>query len=282
MICTPRLVAGMYAAPVLLSAAYLTVLIWWPHVELDGGYGDVGKHLDSPELWLRVAAAGCFLVYYCRVVLLVARLWPQHRRRIAGLYSYRERIGLRWVPFAAALFVIYGSVVVVDVFFGRPDSVQTVAFNFFFAGFYLTINLMGVRQQDVYTPAAPADDKQAPPVAVMNPATRRRLLRTLPELMETQKIYLDPELRLDTVAQMLNTNRTYISTVLNDDLGKSFIVWVNEYRVGEAISMMTGPGGREKTISEIAEKSGFKSNSSFTEFFRRQTGVSPGKFQTRM
>lgn len=281
---TLRRIVGLYGAPAVLAVAYLGVRLVWPHVELEAGYRDIRSYLDSPELWLRIAAGGCFLVYFLRVVFLVARLWPEHRRRIAGLYSWRERIGLGWVPFVAALFVVYGSVVVVDVFFGRPGSVQTVVFNFFFAGFYLTLNLMGVRQQDVYTygESTDVDDRQPPSTAVMNSATRRRLRQELPGLMETHKVYLDPELRLDTVATMLNTNRTYISTVLNDDLGKSFIVWVNEYRVEEAKRQMTGRGGREKSISEIAEKSGFKSNSSFTEFFRRQTGISPGKFRSRL
>lgn len=249
-----RQVAGLYIAPAVLSLLYLFV---------------------GPQMWLRIAAAGCFLVYFFQVVWLVARLWPRYRRRIAALYSYRERIGLGWVPFVAALFLFYGFVVVLDVFFARAGTPLPTIFNFFFAAFYLTINLIGLSQQDLPLPV-----ESTSPEGSMTVATRLRLRHELPELMTTRKVYLDPELRLDTVAQMLGTNRTYISTVLNEALGKSFIVWVNEYRIEEAKRIMRGETG--KSISAIAEQAGFKSHSSFIEFFRRVEGVGPSEYRKKL
>ncbi len=278
---TPREIVRLYTPPFILGVLYLIVRLFQPHVVLEN-YRDIPLHLNNPEMWLRIAAEACFLIYYIRVVCLIVRLYPQHRRRIAQRYSYSERISLSWVPFVAWLFVVYGLVVVLDVFFTRPGSVQLVVFNFFFAAFYLTLNLMGVLQEDVYTVAETADiesdKKETAANSSIPPAMRRQLKEALVGLMEEERIYLDPELRIDTVARMLNTNRTYISTIINEDFGKSFIVYVNEYRIREAQHRMLDPD-EERSIALIAEAVGFKSHSSFIDFFKRFSGMSPSQFR---
>ncbi len=274
---TLKEVARLYIAPLALCVFYHIAILFHPHVTLES-YRDIGHNLDKPEVWLRIAAGACLLTYYIRVVWLVVRLYPQHRRRIAERYSYGERIGLKWVPFVAWFFVLYGLVVVLDASFSRPGSVQLVIFNFFFAAFYLTVNLIGAVQQDIYTGTETAATKGTFSIP---PSIRKQLKNALVGVMEERKIYLDPELRIDTVARMLNTNRTYISTIINEDFGKSFIVYVNEYRIREAQSMMLDPG-EEKNITMIAEAAGFKSHSSFVEFFKRFSGMGPSEFRGRI
>lgn len=105
---------------------------------------------------------------------------------------------------------------------------------------------------------------------------RSRLKEKLSGLMEKGKIYLDPELRLEKVAGLLRTNRTYLSAVINEDFGESFSGFVNRYRVNESIRLMKE--GSRAGLNEIAEQAGFKSFSSFYIFFKRATGQNPGEF----
>ncbi|MDO9153781.1 MAG: helix-turn-helix domain-containing protein [Paludibacter sp.] len=59
------------------------------------------------------------------------------------------------------------------------------------------------------------------------------LLVTLTELFEEKKIYLDSKLNIVEVAAELGTNRTYISSVINQHYNQNFCTFVNQHRVSE-------------------------------------------------
>ena len=56
----------------------------------------------------------------------------------------------------------------------------------------------------------------------------------LETLMNEDKVYRQSDLSLEKAATMLNTNRTYLSQVVNEKAG-SFASYVNRYRLQEAI-----------------------------------------------
>lgn len=261
---------------------YFIIRIVEPRIVIHN-YSEIRQNLNRPEVWLRIIAAAHFLVLYGRIIWGFFTMYPRHRKRIVNIYSYRERVSLSAIPFVGILFIIYGFASTLDIFFAEPESVTLIMFNFFFAVIYITVFLLGALQQDVYTPEIikwlSSAEKEEPGNRKAIPIqSREKLRRDLLRLMETDKVYLNPELRIDTVAQLLNTNRTYISTVINEDLGQSFIVFVNNYRIQEAQRLMQ-EGGLDKSIAEISELVGFKSHSSFIEFFKRFSGMSPGEFK---
>src|SRR5690606_16283921 len=49
------------------------------------------------------------------------------------------------------------------------------------------------------------------------------------KMFEELKLYKNPNLNMDMVAMRLNTNRTYVSRVINENYKKSFTSVVNEY-----------------------------------------------------
>ena len=52
--------------------------------------------------------------------------------------------------------------------------------------------------------------------------------------MDTQKLYLNHELRLDDIANMLNISRHHASQVINENFNMSFYDFINTYRIEEA------------------------------------------------
>ncbi len=262
---------------------FFVIRLFEPSIVI-GRYGDIFSELRHPEVWLRILAAIHFLVLYARMIFGIVRMYSRHKRRISELYSYRENISLSWVLLVGGLYILYGLASTVDIFFAEPDSVQVVVFNFFFAGFYLAVNLVGAIQKDVYTTEQIAwienDENQMVSDLSVPAKVRAELKKALEELLEGNKAYLNPDLRLEMVANMLNTNRTYVSSIINEDYGMNFIVFVNHYRIKEAQKIMQDPQG-EKSITVIAEAVGFKSHSSFVEFFKRFTGMNPSEFRRR-
>ena len=99
------------------------------------------------------------------------------------------------------------------------------------------------------------------------------------ELIESHELYRQPDIKISGIAQMLNTNRTYISAALNVELGISFSMMMNGYRVRHAQRLMADAAAGKNTMtrSEIIEQSGFTNKTTFHRAFKAITGSAPQK-----
>ena len=95
--------------------------------------------------------------------------------------------------------------------------------------------------------------------------------------MEEQKPYLNSELKLQEVADLLGTNRTYLSAGIKAATGQSFTQFVNTYRVEHAKELLSRHP--EEKISAIWAESGFATESSFFRTFKAVTGSTPGEWK---
>ncbi len=97
--------------------------------------------------------------------------------------------------------------------------------------------------------------------AALKDAVNRSMTERIIALVENDKIYLQPDLKLDDVAQMMHTNRTYIYQAVNQQMGISFNEFINRYRIAHAKRLMAN----DPTLSmnDVALLSGFASLSSF-------------------
>lgn len=101
----------------------------------------------------------------------------------------------------------------------------------------------------------------------------------LEKCVEKEKIYLNPKLSLNDLAMAVGTNRSYISSYLNQR-GKTFYDYINEYRVQEACRIIEAMTVKEKqTMNDVALQSGFNSISSFNRYFQKMVGISPKQYQ---
>ena len=100
--------------------------------------------------------------------------------------------------------------------------------------------------------------------------------------MEEDRIFLNPELNLDALSKHLGLPSKTVSTVLNQQLHKSFTEYVNGYRVQEVKRRLEESHASNLTILGIALESGFNSKASFQRIFKEMTGTSPGAFQNTL
>ena len=87
------------------------------------------------------------------------------------------------------------------------------------------------------------------------------LRKRLEQLMQQERIYLQQDLRLDQMAQILGTNRTYLLQMLRTEMGMSFKEYVNRMRINHAKELMRNNPEMQKT--EVADLSGYNTLSSF-------------------
>lgn len=106
-----------------------------------------------------------------------------------------------------------------------------------------------------------------------------QLIEAIHKLMEEDRYYLQPSINIDDVAQRLGTNRTYVTRLMRQEYGLSFIEYVSVARIQYSQKLLyTSP---HATLEEVAFKSGFLSTSNYCRAFKRYTGTTPkGWLQT--
>lgn len=103
----------------------------------------------------------------------------------------------------------------------------------------------------------------------------------LHKLMMVQKVYTDNALTQEKLAAILQTNRSYLSQVINKHARMSFSHYINKLRIEEARRILSDPtdGTPIKAISSMV---GFNSLSTFYTAFQSIIGMSPSSYRVKM
>ncbi len=117
------------------------------------------------------------------------------------------------------------------------------------------------------------------PAQGINHSDAEQHLVALKTVMEQEKLYLDPELNREKVANHLGISAKIISAVLNQYADQNFNDFVNTYRVKEVTSQLSSGESSHLTISGIAFEAGFNSQATFQRVFKSIQGMSPKEFQ---
>lgn len=106
------------------------------------------------------------------------------------------------------------------------------------------------------------------------------LMKQIVSKMEDERLYLRKGLTITDLAAELNSNKTYISIILNQRRGKSFSAFVNGYRIEYAKSLMLEHP--EMRVADVADAAGFADETSFFRNFKQATGLTPSAWRTKM
>jgi len=88
-----------------------------------------------------------------------------------------------------------------------------------------------------------------------------------------EELYKNPNLKLSDLALKMNISAHQLSQLLNDNLGKSFSTYINEYRINEACEKIEN--GSYLKIEEIGYEVGFNSKSTFFSTFKKIMSTTP-------
>lgn len=104
------------------------------------------------------------------------------------------------------------------------------------------------------------------------------LYTSLLKLVEEERIFLNNKLTIEDVAKRLNTNRTYLSQIINEKTDTNFNNFINKYRIQEAQVCLLNDEIKSYNIEGIAQTVGFSSKSTFNGAFKKFTGLTPSEF----
>ena len=114
----------------------------------------------------------------------------------------------------------------------------------------------------------------------VNDRERELFIRT-ERLMKNEHCYRDRNLTIESLAERLSTNRTYLSKAINQQSGKSFSQYINSYRIDAARHMLSD-ADNDIQIKELAYALGFSTPETFSASFRKAVGIVPSKFREEM
>lgn len=217
--------------------------------------------------------------------VLVCILMVRHRRFIRDNYSYTEYIDVTWAINCVMLMFLCMTLYVIA--FANETWLSGAVFQLICVGAWLYLYILSRRHQvvEVTSPvfAFPWVKKEGA-VETEHSSNDQyvSIAARLEECMNHEKLFLNPKLSLQDVATAIGTNRTYLSDYLNNVLQQTFYEYVNNRRIEEACRIIDSISGDERrTLSEVAEISGFNSISTFNRSFVRVMGMTPSQYSAR-
>lgn len=95
-------------------------------------------------------------------------------------------------------------------------------------------------------------------------------------LINVDKVYLDPEYSSEKAIMEIGTNRTYFSRMMQAEFGCKFTDMLNDARIEYARKLLTDT---DLPLSEVAEKSGFSGAPNLSRKFSAQYGIAPSEYR---
>jgi len=116
----------------------------------------------------------------------------------------------------------------------------------------------------------------------LNLNERQRIVELINKKIIDDKIYLDTNITLDKLVEIIGTNKTYLSQVLKENFNTNYTDLINELRIEDAKVLLMSDYSLNYTIDSIASEVGYNSIATFYRAFKKYTGVTPTFFQKNL
>lgn len=117
--------------------------------------------------------------------------------------------------------------------------------------------------------------------STLDPRESEQYMRKLLYLVETEKIYKDESISLQSLSEKIGISARNLSQVINEKLGRNYSHFINSYRVKDAEELLLSPGGKDRSVLSIAYEVGFNSKVVFNRAFKKFTGLTPTQYKKR-
>ncbi|RMG62603.1 MAG: helix-turn-helix domain-containing protein [Bacteroidetes bacterium] len=113
------------------------------------------------------------------------------------------------------------------------------------------------------------------PKAVLSDQEVQHYLSAIAEVLEQKQLYLDTDLCLKKLAEIIGLHPNKLSWLLNEHIGKNFNEYINSFRLEAFKEKALDPSNRHLTLLGLAFESGFNSKTAFNGFFKKMEGMTP-------
>lgn len=197
---------------------------------------------------------------------------PHYHKQLKEQFSYQENINLNWLRIILLSFFGILTVWTIDSL-GQHVILESIyIFSSLIAWMFICYFIH--RHEFVLNELTMTENSDK----IFESKGMPKLGIVLQDLFITQKIYLNPKLKLSDVAMLAGTNRTYLSNYFNQELSTTFYDYVNGMRLDHAEELLIHSSDSQTLI---AEQSGFNSLSTFRRQFQQRHLCTPDEFRQR-
>ncbi|MBE9509420.1 MAG: helix-turn-helix domain-containing protein [Bacteroidetes bacterium] len=220
--------------------------------------------------------------------LWALKLIQKHRHNLLFNFSKIEDIDLNWLRILTiASLICFGvnhALFNLDLIFHYASHKILSLTVYSFASVYiLVIGYFGLQQKKVFVNRDIENqltfDKSA---RIKRSGTSRKedneFINILLSFMEQKQPFLDPEITISKLSELLKVKTEYLSEILNLHLNRTFFDFINKYRVEEFKVQCVSETNSHLSIMGIAYNCGFNSKASFYRAFNKFEGISPSAY----
>lgn len=121
----------------------------------------------------------------------------------------------------------------------------------------------------------PDRNKKAP---LLDHNSAEILSQKLLDFIDDEKSYLNPNLNLRSLAEMVEIHPNQLSWLLNEKMGRNFNEFINSYRLEHFKLLACDQANKHISLIGLAYESGFNSKTVFNTFFKKEVGMTPSQF----
>ena len=209
----------------------------------------------------------------------------KHQNQLKNYYSKIENLSLRWLQAPIIIFAGY------QILWNILTEIDRFAFDnrlreyYFLPNFVVLaivtywIGFKGYIQKErdiVHLKPVPKKSK------VKKEEKDEVFLSKLQQLMETEKLYLNPDLNLSILAESLHMKPRQLSSKINQNCDQNFYDVVNSYRVKAFKDRLESSERDKLTLLGHAYECGFYSKSTFNHAFKKITQLTPSEYLRKL
>jgi|GEM_PF-1777465 len=221
-----------------------------------------------------------FSILVIYTVILNFRLIQQYQYQLSNYYSDPENHSIKSLKYIltgmilTSVYSIVANGIGVPFFLNRPFLLIipacSISILIFFLGYFG--NSFHLVQLD-FTHGEALDD-----TIEMELVFGEVFVANFQHRFVDNKAFLIPGLKITTLCEMLETNRTYLSVYINRTYQCNFCSLINKLRVEYSIKHLEQVSIEKYSLNYLAEMCGFSSLNTFYRTFQKEYGMTPGQF----
>jgi len=216
------------------------------------------------------------IIYYFGFCIHMLR---KHRQLIRDNYSGAPgNITINWIIVIIALQIIeflLKCMLAWVVTNYNNTHVNMIADEYCFIIMTFLLVVLGIWQKSI--PVFIPDNVDTSQADLHADELKRYKLR-IEKFMNNEKPYLDPELTIEKLSQLIGIKKLLLSQTLNKGFNKNFFTFIKEYRIRHVETELKAESNKDCTIMDIAYMCGFNSKTGFNRAFKEVTGKTPTEY----
>ena len=162
--------------------------------------------------------------------------------------SSLEKINLRWIGIGMdAFLIIFGLMTIFIVLFisgANVYSIYIALIPLLVSITILAIGYFGLTQPIIIPPEIENIKSKKYEKSSLTPENSEKYLKKLLKIMESEKPFLNNDLTLQKLSEMLSISPHHLSQIINEKKNQNFFDFINSYRIEEAKNLLVDKKGR--------------------------------------